>query len=129
MHVTATELLPGHRVATARVTGKGDPGYGATSKMLAETGLCLAFDDLDGACAKRSGVLTPATALGGALSERLRLAENGEFMTLEADPPTNWSQLLLVTVLVLSPVVAVLSGRPSRECIGLVVVNLLMLVF
>ena len=40
-------------------------------------------------------MLTPATALGGALSERLRLAENGEFMTLEADPPTNWSQVLL----------------------------------
>ena len=40
-------------------------------------------------------MLTPATALGGALSERLRLAENGEFMTLNADPPTDWSQVLL----------------------------------
>ena len=34
----------GKRVVT-EVSG-GDPGYGETSKMLAESGLCLAFDEL-----------------------------------------------------------------------------------
>eukprot|EP01051_Picozoa_sp_SAG22_P006244 SAG22_NODE_402_length_11035_cov_6.315929_7_plen_66_part_00 len=33
------------KTGRARIRGKGDPGYGATSKMLAELGLCLAFDD------------------------------------------------------------------------------------
>lgn len=50
-----------------------DPGYGSTSKMLGEAALCLARD----AAAEgtlRAGVLTPATALGGALLERLRRA-------------------------------------------------------
>ena len=56
----------GKRVVT-EVTG-GDPGYGETSKMLAESALCLAFDDLP----KRSGQLTPATAMGNALIERLK---------------------------------------------------------
>ena len=45
----------------------GDPGYGETSKMLAESALCLAFDDLP----SRSGQLTPAVAMGDALIGRL----------------------------------------------------------
>jgi short subunit dehydrogenase-like uncharacterized protein len=45
----------------------GDPGYGETSKMLAESALCLAFDDLP----SRSGQLTPAVAMGEALRRRL----------------------------------------------------------
>jgi short subunit dehydrogenase-like uncharacterized protein len=56
----------GKRVVT-EVSG-GDPGYGETSKMLAESALCLAFDDLP----KRGGQLTPAAAMGNALIERLR---------------------------------------------------------
>jgi short subunit dehydrogenase-like uncharacterized protein len=52
------------------VTGRGDPGYGATARMLGETALALAFDPKpDGALA--SGILTPSTALGGALVARL----------------------------------------------------------
>lgn len=60
------------------VKGRGDPGYGATSKMIAEAGLCLALDrdKLPTQC----GVLTPATALGAALRERLSAAEGGAFM-------------------------------------------------
>jgi short subunit dehydrogenase-like uncharacterized protein len=54
------------------VSGSGDPGYAATAVMLAESGLCLA-EDGDGMPA-RSGSSTPATALGGALVERLRAA-------------------------------------------------------
>jgi len=40
--------------------------------MLGETGLCLALDRE--ALPPRAGVLTPATALGTALVERLRAA-------------------------------------------------------
>jgi len=58
----------GKRVVT-EVSG-GDPGYSETSKMLAESGLCLAFDDLP----VTSGQLTPATAMGDALLERLQKA-------------------------------------------------------
>jgi short subunit dehydrogenase-like uncharacterized protein len=58
----------GERVVT-EVKG-GDPGYSETSKMLAESGLCLAFDDLP----ERSGQLTTAVAMGDALLERLQKA-------------------------------------------------------
>jgi short subunit dehydrogenase-like uncharacterized protein len=58
----------GKRVVT-KVRG-GDPGYGETSKMLAESGLCLAFDELP----QRSGQLTTAAAMGDALLERLQKA-------------------------------------------------------
>jgi len=52
---------------TARVTGDRDPGYGATSKMLAESAVCLAKDRLE----TPAGILTPAVAMGGALISRL----------------------------------------------------------
>ncbi|HTU86543.1 MAG TPA: saccharopine dehydrogenase NADP-binding domain-containing protein [Solirubrobacteraceae bacterium] len=50
----------------SQVSG-GDPGYGETSKMLAESALCLAFDSLP----ERAGQLTPAVAMGDALLARL----------------------------------------------------------
>lgn len=55
-----------------RVSGPGDPGYAATAVMLGESGLALALggDALPG----RAGVLTPATAIGDVLVERLRAA-------------------------------------------------------
>jgi short subunit dehydrogenase-like uncharacterized protein len=56
----------GERVVRTEVSG-GDPGYGETSKMLAESALCLAFDDLPA----RSGQITPAVAMGDALRRRL----------------------------------------------------------
>lgn len=58
----------GQRVVT-RVSG-GDPGYDETSKMLAESALCLAFDDLPAT----SGQVTTAVAMGDALLERLQKA-------------------------------------------------------
>jgi short subunit dehydrogenase-like uncharacterized protein len=58
----------GKRVRT-EVSG-GDPGYGETSKMLAESGFCLAFDELP----ERSGQLTTAAAMGDALLGRLQKA-------------------------------------------------------
>ncbi len=35
------------RIMRTRITGDQDPGYGSTSKMLAEAAVCLAQDDLD----------------------------------------------------------------------------------
>ncbi|MEO0605982.1 MAG: saccharopine dehydrogenase, partial [Myxococcota bacterium] len=68
------------RTAIAEVRGKGDPGYGATSKMLGETALCLARDgDLH---PPSVGVVTPATALGDVLVKRLGAADGGRFMQL-----------------------------------------------
>jgi short subunit dehydrogenase-like uncharacterized protein len=58
----------GRRVVT-EVSG-GDPGYTETSKMLAESALCLAHDFLP----DRMGQLTPAVAMGQALTDRLQRA-------------------------------------------------------
>ena len=60
--------LPDGTVMRTRITGDRDPGYGSTSKMLAESAVCLAKDELP----SRGGVLTPATAMGDALLRRLR---------------------------------------------------------
>lgn len=51
------------------ITG-GDPGYGETSKMLAESALCLAFDD--NKTPAIYGVTTPGAAMGEPLIERLQ---------------------------------------------------------
>jgi len=59
----------GKRVVT-EVSG-GDPGYSETSKMLAESGLCLAFDELP----KSAGQVTTAAAMGDALQARLQSAD------------------------------------------------------
>jgi short subunit dehydrogenase-like uncharacterized protein len=52
----------------AKVTGDRDPGYGSTSKMLAESAVCLAKDELRSA----PGILTPAAAMGESLLMRLQ---------------------------------------------------------
>lgn len=51
-----------------KVTGDKDPGYGATSKMLAECAVCLAKDELEDG----GGILTPAAAMGDTLLQRLQ---------------------------------------------------------
>ena len=56
------------RKAFAKVVGDNDPGYGSTSKMLAESALCLAFDKLP----ENYGVVTPSIAMGKQLLDRLR---------------------------------------------------------
>ncbi len=55
-----------------RVAAEGDPGYKATSVMFGQSSLCLALDEQR--LPARAGVLTPATAMGSALVERLRSA-------------------------------------------------------
>ena len=55
-----------------RVSG-GDPGYSETSKMLAESALCLALQREQ--CPEYFGVTTTAAAMGEALIERLQSAD------------------------------------------------------
>jgi short subunit dehydrogenase-like uncharacterized protein len=52
----------------AKLTGDRDPGYGSTSKMLAESAVCLLQDALPAP----GGFHTPASALGDPLLERLQ---------------------------------------------------------
>jgi short subunit dehydrogenase-like uncharacterized protein len=56
----------------AHVGAKGDPGYGGTAVMLGESALSLALDG--DRLPAAAGVLTPATAMNGALTDRLRAA-------------------------------------------------------
>jgi short subunit dehydrogenase-like uncharacterized protein len=55
-----------------RISAPGDPGYKATAVMLGEAALALAHDGER--LPDAAGVLTPATAIGGVLAERLRAA-------------------------------------------------------
>lgn len=65
----ATRTSGGARYV-CNVAAKGDPGYKATSVMLGESALALALDG--DRLPPRAGVLTPATAIGMPLVERLR---------------------------------------------------------
>ncbi len=58
--------------AEAIVVGRKDPGYGETAKMLGEAALELVATHKT---RKRGGILTPASALGMPLVERLRRAD------------------------------------------------------
>ena len=65
------------------VTGDRDPGYGCTAKMLAQAGLCLAFDlSTDD---KTGGFWTPATARGDLLVGRLSEHAGMTFETMELE--------------------------------------------
>jgi short subunit dehydrogenase-like uncharacterized protein len=59
------ELPDGTRVE-AVVTGDRDPGYGSTSKIIAESALCL-VRDVEG----EGGIWTPGALMGLALRKRL----------------------------------------------------------
>jgi short subunit dehydrogenase-like uncharacterized protein len=69
----------GDRRVVTEVAG-GDPGYGETSKMLAESALCLANDALPEA----TGQVTTAVAMGDALRARLEKA-GISFRVLQSD--------------------------------------------
>ena len=66
---------------TLRVGVKGDrdPGYGSTSKMIAEAAVCLLRD----APGTAGGIWTPASAMGAPLITRL-VANAGLTFTVEA---------------------------------------------
>ncbi|MDE2597175.1 MAG: saccharopine dehydrogenase NADP-binding domain-containing protein [Sphingomonadales bacterium] len=58
--------LPDGRSLRYGIKGRYDPGYGSTSRMIAETGLALL------SCTAPGGIGTPGALLGPALVERLR---------------------------------------------------------
>jgi len=62
-----------------KVVGDRDPGYGSTSKMLGEAGVCLAFDVADAP----GGIWTPASLLDGKLFDRLTSKAGLKFELLE----------------------------------------------
>ncbi len=69
----------GHRLRVG-VTGDRDPGYGSTSKMIAEAAVCLLQD----AAGTPGGIWTPAPALGERLIARLQ-AHAGLAFAVEPD--------------------------------------------
>ena len=60
--------LPGGEKVEAVVTGDKDPGYGSTSKMLAESALCLVHDV---PAEDHGGIWTPGALMAGPLIDRL----------------------------------------------------------
>ncbi|VFA89831.1 saccharopine dehydrogenase family protein [Gordonia paraffinivorans] len=66
---TYTRTATGRRYRS-RMRAQGDPGYKATAVMLAESALALAVDR--NRLPSRTGVLTPAAAMGDVLVERLQ---------------------------------------------------------
>jgi short subunit dehydrogenase-like uncharacterized protein len=60
------------RRLVCHVAQRGDPGYAATAVMLGESALCLALDG--DRLPQGGGVLTPATAMGDVLIDRLRVS-------------------------------------------------------
>ena len=63
---------------TIEVCGDRDPGYGSTSKMLSETAICLACDEVE----TKGGVWTPASALSEKLISRLQTKAGVTFKIL-----------------------------------------------
>ena len=66
--------------ALARVTGDRDPGYGSTSKMLAESAICLSKDSLK----DTYGVITPSIAMGDQILDRLQAKAGLTFKFIES---------------------------------------------
>jgi short subunit dehydrogenase-like uncharacterized protein len=69
---TYTTTTTGARYV-ARMEQQGDPGYKATSVLLGESALALAFDR--DSLSELRGVLTPASAMGDALLARFPAAD------------------------------------------------------
>ena len=65
--------------ALVRVTGDRDPGYGSTSKMLAESAICLSKDSLK----DTYGVITPSIAMGDQILDRLQAKAGLTFKFIE----------------------------------------------
>ncbi|MBB5687104.1 saccharopine dehydrogenase family protein [Sphingobium boeckii] len=74
-----TGEMPGGGVIRLAVTGDRDPGYGSTSKMIAESALCLVRDVPEGP----GGIWTPASAMGDALAARLERNAGLTFKVLD----------------------------------------------
>jgi short subunit dehydrogenase-like uncharacterized protein len=62
-------------VVASRIHADRDPGYGATATMLGEAAMCLVREETDSPLS--GGILTPASAIGDPLADRLREAGMG----------------------------------------------------
>ena len=80
---TYTRTSGGARLV-CRMEAPGDPGYKATAVMLGEAALSLAHDG--SRLPDAAGVLTPATAMGKALVDRLRAAGHTYEVETAASP-------------------------------------------
>jgi short subunit dehydrogenase-like uncharacterized protein len=60
-------IAPDGRQVRASIKGDRDPGYGSTSKMIAECAICLLRDSPD----VKPGIWTPGAAMGERLIKRL----------------------------------------------------------
>jgi short subunit dehydrogenase-like uncharacterized protein len=67
------------------IRASGDPGYKATAVMLGESALALALDGQN--LPDAAGVLTPASAIGDALTDRLRRAGHRYEVRAQEDAP------------------------------------------
>ena len=61
-------LIHQNKTYLSKVIGDMDPGYGSTSKMLAESAICLTLDKTP----ETYGILTPSVGLGEPLLKRLQ---------------------------------------------------------
>jgi len=73
--------VDGEQSLMVQVIGDRDPGYGSTSKIIGESGVCLALDELPVA----GGFWTPASAMGEALLKRLPASAGLSFSVDEPD--------------------------------------------
>jgi len=73
----------GSRVSIT-VSGDQDPGYGSTSKIIAESAVCMALDGVD----VSGGLWTPASAMGEKLIDRLTQKRVLEFKTEVVGEPS-----------------------------------------
>jgi len=71
----------GEHIIVGSVKGDMDPGYGSTSKMIGECAVCLAHDGDNGIT--NGGVLTPSTAMGDAILDRLQEKAGLTFTVVE----------------------------------------------
>lgn len=74
-------LIDKNSLTKIEITGDRDPGYGSTSKMLSETAICLACDNIN----IEGGHWTPASALGEKLLNRLESKAGMKFKILEKE--------------------------------------------
>ena len=74
-------LIDEDSLINLEITGDRDPGYGSTSKMLSETAICLACDNIN----TKGGSWTPASALGEKLLARLESKAGMKFKILEKE--------------------------------------------
>ncbi len=70
---------------TAIVTGDQDPGYGSTSKIIAEAAVLLSQKPRE----NEGGIFTPASAMGAALRERLQANAGLTFSISPQDIPSS----------------------------------------